>query len=397
MGVVFAGSTRGCTAWSRSRCSPQLAANPTARGGSCARPRPRRPSASARRHDPRRRTSQDGTPYLVMEYIAGQSLQQKIDAQRTAGGAGDPADRHADRLRPGRRPRPGAGPSRHQAGEHPAGERRRAGEDHRLWPGPRRGRCQSDAERTWWPARRSTCRPSRPAARPIDHRTDLFSLGSVLYAMCTGRPAFRADSALAVLRRVCEDTPRPIREVNPDIPDWLVSIIDKLLAKQPANRFQSAEEVGELLGRCLAHVQQPVQVPVPFAASTSPVRRPGGHRRRWLDGRRRAADRGCVLSGHRRGHGRHAMEPCSPAAGEPTRCAVVARHPAGGRRERAEGFAGPAATRHSAARVTDAQGRSSGHRRLLSKLVPGRRPGALHPPRRNGHRTVRPGQESRGR
>ncbi len=73
--------------------------------------------------------------------------------------------------------------------------------------------------------------------------------------MCTGRPPFRAGTALAVLRRVCEDTPRPIREVNPEIPDWLAAVIARLHAKDPVERFQSATEVAELLGRHLAELQ----------------------------------------------------------------------------------------------------------------------------------------------
>lgn len=101
--------------------------------------------------------------------------------------------------------------------------------------------------------------PEQAKGEPIDTRSDLFSLGSVLYTMCTGRPAFRAESALAVMRRVCEDTPRPLREVNPELPEWLCAIVDKLLAKRPEDRFASAAEVAELLGECLAHLQQPSQ------------------------------------------------------------------------------------------------------------------------------------------
>src|SRR5262249_5664332 len=59
--------------------------------------------------------------------------------------------------------------------------------------------------------------PEQAAGEPLDHRADLFSLGSVLYEMCTGRPAFRAPTTVAVIRRVCDESPRPIREVNPDI------------------------------------------------------------------------------------------------------------------------------------------------------------------------------------
>ncbi len=117
--------------------------------------------------------------------------------------------------------------------------------------------------------------PEQAEGKAVDPRTDLFSLGSVLYAMCTGRPPFRADSTMAVLKRVCEEAPRPIREVNPDIPDWLAAIVMKLLAKDPAQRFQSAAEVADLLGQYLAHVQQPhlVARPAPVAVTAEAPRR----------------------------------------------------------------------------------------------------------------------------
>jgi serine/threonine protein kinase len=105
--------------------------------------------------------------------------------------------------------------------------------------------------------------PEQAAGDPVDHRADLFSLGSVLYALCTGRPPFRASGTLAVLRRVSEEEPRPIQEINPEIPDWLGDIIAKLHAKRPEDRFQSAYEVAELLEQHLAHFQQPGQVPLP--------------------------------------------------------------------------------------------------------------------------------------
>ena len=101
--------------------------------------------------------------------------------------------------------------------------------------------------------------PEQARGEPVDARSDLFSLGSVLYTMCTGRPAFRADNAVAILRRVCDDTPRPIREVNPEIPEWLEAIVNKLLAKDPAQRFQTAAEVAEQLGQHLANLQNPAQ------------------------------------------------------------------------------------------------------------------------------------------
>src|SRR5262249_14450167 len=103
--------------------------------------------------------------------------------------------------------------------------------------------------------------PEQARGEAVDHRADLFSLGSVLYALCTGRPPFRAASTLAVLRRVSEDTPRPVREINPHIPTWLVEIMNRLHAKAPAQRFQSAAEVSRLLGRPLALLNRAGQAP----------------------------------------------------------------------------------------------------------------------------------------
>src|SRR5205085_11020525 len=94
--------------------------------------------------------------------------------------------------------------------------------------------------------------PEQAEGEPVDHRSDLFSLGSVLYALCAGHAPFRAGAPMAVLKRVCADTPRPLREANADVPDWLAAGIARLHAKRPAERFQTAAEVPELPGRYLA-------------------------------------------------------------------------------------------------------------------------------------------------
>lgn len=129
--------------------------------------------------------------------------------------------------------------------------------------------------------------PEQAHGRPVDHRSDLFSLGSVLYAMCAGRPAFRADSAMAVLKRVCDDEQRPACDVNPAIPEWLSDIVDCLLAKEPADRIQTATEVAELLERRLAHVQEPGAF-----AEHPPIVRPS----RSSDASRRALQRGIFIT-----------------------------------------------------------------------------------------------------
>src|SRR5262249_51993896 len=120
--------------------------------------------------------------------------------------------------------------------------------------------------------------PEQANGESIDSRADLFSLGSVLYAMATGRPPFRAETNMAVLRRVCEDQPRPIREINADIPEWLAAIVAKLHAKDPSGRFQTAAEVADLLGRCLAYLERPDGSAPPFP----PGRGAGMPRPRWM-------------------------------------------------------------------------------------------------------------------
>jgi serine/threonine protein kinase len=105
--------------------------------------------------------------------------------------------------------------------------------------------------------------PEQAGGEPIDHRSDLFSLGSVLYAMCTGRPPFRAETTFGVLRRIRESEPREIREINPDIPEWFQRIVLNLLSKSPDSRLDSASALSTLLEQCLAHVQQPTAIALP--------------------------------------------------------------------------------------------------------------------------------------
>ncbi|MEZ6063920.1 MAG: serine/threonine-protein kinase [Planctomycetaceae bacterium] len=107
--------------------------------------------------------------------------------------------------------------------------------------------------------------PEQAKGEGIDHRSDLFSLGSVMYTMATGHPPFRAETPYGILRRITDNAHRPVHELRSDVPLWLCSIIHRLLRKNAADRFRSADEVASLLEDCLAHVQQPSQVPLPLS------------------------------------------------------------------------------------------------------------------------------------
>jgi WD40 repeat protein/tRNA A-37 threonylcarbamoyl transferase component Bud32 len=112
--------------------------------------------------------------------------------------------------------------------------------------------------------------PCQARGEPTTERSDLFSLGAVMYALCTGRPPFEGDTTAAVLKSVCDDTPRPIRATRPDLPDGLCGLIDKLMAKDPGDRFGSAREVADLLTGELARLRRPPAPSQPGAAPAAP-------------------------------------------------------------------------------------------------------------------------------
>lgn len=97
--------------------------------------------------------------------------------------------------------------------------------------------------------------PEQARGDSVDARSDLFSLGSLIYVMSVGHPPFRAETAYGILRRITDETARPIREIRPDLPPWLDVLIERLHAKLASDRFSSASEVATVLRACLAHVQ----------------------------------------------------------------------------------------------------------------------------------------------
>ena len=99
--------------------------------------------------------------------------------------------------------------------------------------------------------------PEQAAGERADHRSDLFSFGSVLYAMCAGRPPFDGRTISAVVHQLATAFPPSLRELDPGIPAWLAEIVQRLLAKDPRDRYQSAAEVAAILERRLASLRGP--------------------------------------------------------------------------------------------------------------------------------------------
>jgi tetratricopeptide (TPR) repeat protein len=100
----------------------------------------------------------------------------------------------------------------------------------------------------------------------IDHRTDVYSLGATLYELLTLRPMFEGVSREEVLRRIAFDEPAPPRRLNRAIPVELETIVLKALEKNPAERYQAAQELADDLGRFLK--DEPIK-----ARRPSPVQR----------------------------------------------------------------------------------------------------------------------------
>jgi eukaryotic-like serine/threonine-protein kinase len=100
--------------------------------------------------------------------------------------------------------------------------------------------------------------PEQATGGPLTTQADLFSLGSVMYTMVSGRPPFRAPTSAAVLSRVVADSPRPIEEIIPNTPDGLCDVISRLLQKKPTDRYSSARAAAEAISHCLT---EPVSLP----------------------------------------------------------------------------------------------------------------------------------------
>ncbi len=102
--------------------------------------------------------------------------------------------------------------------------------------------------------------PEQGRGLKVDHRSDLFSLGVLLYRMTTGKMPFTGDTVMALLTSLAVDTPVPPRQHNPLIPEALEAVITKLLAKNPNERFPTAQEVA---GALLTAGSAPTGAPAP--------------------------------------------------------------------------------------------------------------------------------------
>jgi Tol biopolymer transport system component/predicted Ser/Thr protein kinase len=105
--------------------------------------------------------------------------------------------------------------------------------------------------------------PEQAAGRPLDHRSDQFSFGAVLYEMATGRRAFGRETTAQTLAAIIEDEPKPLRRLNAEIPVEVSAVVERCLAKDPSRRYDSTAD----LVRALTLASSPA-VPVALGRPT---------------------------------------------------------------------------------------------------------------------------------
>jgi HD-like signal output (HDOD) protein/predicted Ser/Thr protein kinase len=184
----------------------------------------------------------NGLPYLVMEYIEGRSLEEMVEK--------DGPLTIADIARYGRQI---------AAGLHAAHARQVIHRDIKpanilvgresstvkitdfgLARVAHESRLSQDG---MWVGTPMYMAPEQFNGTGVDCRTDLFSLGSLLYTLCAGVAPFNAENVLGLMKQICTETPPPLHVRRPDLPSWLHNLIRQLHAKPPASRFSSAAEV----------------------------------------------------------------------------------------------------------------------------------------------------------
>jgi serine/threonine protein kinase/Leucine-rich repeat (LRR) protein len=210
-----------------------------------------------------------GAPFLAMEYLEGESLQDRLKREEEL-----PL---AEVLRIGREIAEGL----QAAHEH--GLIHRDIKPGNVWLEGKRGRVKildfglarsstDDVHLTQSGAIVGTptyMSPEQARGEKVDARCDLYSLGCVLYRLCTGELPLKGNNMTSLLMALATEEPRPVRAINPDVPPALAGLIMRLLAKDPAERPATAGEVSEELAALEREATHPVrdEHTTPFGAS----------------------------------------------------------------------------------------------------------------------------------
>src|SRR5499427_7928572 len=194
----------------------------------------------------------DGAPYIVMEMVEGPSLAQRLEAD--------------GKLEPGRAVRIATQIAAALAEAHAASVVHRDLKPENILLAPRRGQTEAvkvldfgiakllasghESHLTSTGALFGTphyISPEQASGGPIDHRADLYSLGVILYRMLTGRLPFEGSTGMSVVLKHLHEVPMAPRELAPEMPPALEEVVERAMAKDPAERFQTADEMAAAL------------------------------------------------------------------------------------------------------------------------------------------------------
>jgi serine/threonine-protein kinase len=215
---------------------------------------------------------QDGTYYIVMEYLDGRTLKQliqqegKLSPERAAhiveqvAAALDYAHQHGFVHRDVKPSNIFVGPDNHVTLTD-FGIAKAASETQQL---TRTGALVGTPE---------YMSPEQAAGGTVDHRTDLYALGVVLYQMLAGRVPYRGTTPHATLHAVIYEPPPPPRQINPNLQPELEAVILRAVAKQPEQRFQRGADLTAALKAASAGRARPVAVPPQLETTVAPTRR----------------------------------------------------------------------------------------------------------------------------
>jgi tRNA A-37 threonylcarbamoyl transferase component Bud32 len=266
-------------------------------------------SAAALEHDhiiPIFQVSEDrGVPFLAMPFLRGESLEERLRRDRrlpipevlrigreTAEGLAAAHDHglvHRD-IKPANlwletRGQRGAGDTGGASGSGPASSGAAAPRVKILDFGLARGASEQNqlTQQGMILGTPAYMAPEQARGEPVDHRCDLFSLGCVLYRLCTGETPFKGKDVISTIMAAATQAPVPPQQLNPEVPSELADLVLRLLSKKPADRPASAHAVADALTAIAADRTERVSslsVGSKTVAHTAGLPRVG--RRRWL-------------------------------------------------------------------------------------------------------------------